>query len=173
MSHVFNFDNCNFYFISIARLFMFKRVWAKTYNSIWNVHIQFYMNKKILTTLGIQEQTHNYFMRKQNEVCQDMTQEWSCVRVILRICEKLEENETRVLWPLFLLYVGFFSWNVHLCPFPAIGHWSEYALNYTFIWLFKNVFKDILSLSFFADLNSCERDHLMLLNLQNINYLVF
>lgn len=151
MSHVFSFDNCNFYFISIARLFMFKRVWAKTHNSIWNVHIQFYMNKKILTTLGIQEQTHNYFMRKQNEVCQDMTQEWSCVRVILRVCEKTRRKRDKSLVTSVPPIRGFFSWNVHLCPFPAIGHWSEYALNYTFPWLFKNVSKDILSLSFFAD----------------------
>lgn len=53
------------------------------------------MNKKILTTLGIEGQKHNYFMRNQNEVCQNMMQEWSCVRVILRVCGEKNSKKMR------------------------------------------------------------------------------
>lgn len=73
------------------------------------------MNKKILTTLGIQEQTHNYFMRKQNEVCQDMTQEWSCVRVILRVREKTRRKRDKSLVTSVPPIRGFFFLGMCIC----------------------------------------------------------
>lgn len=173
MSHVFSFDNCNFYFISIARLFMFKRVWAKTYNSIWNVHIQFYMNKKILTTLGIQEQTHNYFMRKQNEVCQDMTQEWSCVRVILRVREKTRRKRDKSLVTSVPPIRGFFFLEWAFVSLPSYRTLEWVCLKLYISLVIQKCFQGYPVLEFLCRLNSCERDHLMLLNLQNINYLVF